>query len=147
MRTRTAAAAMLVSALAIGGVACSSDDTESKGTNEVCSAFAQVVNSLEGIQDVNVHDEGTQALAVSIQQLGSTLAQLAGEVSDALKPAVQELQTDVSTINETIDGLGSQPTDAQLNDLESQIKTAGASAKTAVSSANTELPDCNLTLD
>jgi gas vesicle protein len=148
MRRRATVAALLVGALALGGAACSGDDdNESSGENQVCSAFAQVVSSIEDIQDVNVHDEGTQALLVSVQQLNSTLAQLGREVSDALQPAVEQFQDDLGTVEDTLEEAGDQPTDAQLDQVESEVQTAVESARTAVSSAGDNVPDCNLTLD
>jgi gas vesicle protein len=147
MRRRATVAALLVGALALGGAACSDDDNESSSENQVCSAFAQVVSSIEDIQDVNVHDEGTQALLVSVQQLNSTLAQLGREVSDALKPAVEQFQDDLGTVEDTLEEVGDQPTDAQLDQVESEVTTAVASARAAVSSAGDNVPDCNLTLD
>jgi hypothetical protein len=146
MSRRVTAAVLVAGALALGGAACSDDD-ESSSETEVCSAFSQVIRAVDDIQDVEVHDEGAEALLVSVEQLGSTLAQLGREVSDALQPAVEQLQDDLGTVEDTLNDIGDQPTDAQLDQVEDEIETAVASARAAVSAAGDDLPDCNLTLD
>jgi hypothetical protein len=82
-----------------------------------------------------------------VEQLGSTLAQLSREVSDALQPTVEQFQDDLGTVEDTLNDIGDQPTDAQLDQVEDEIETAVASARAAVSAAGDDLPDCNLTLD
>lgn len=139
-RSRTAAL-LVVAALSVGAVACSSDET----TASTCDDAKAFATSLRGLLDVDLVSTGTDGLTAAVDDVETSWAKLDASASEQFGDQVDALDSAVSEAVDTIEGL---PQSDSISDAASSVQssidavsTAWTSLQTAISS---ELEGCDL---
>lgn len=97
---RTIAPVLL--SLALVGVACSDDDDDGGDASTFCEQRAELRDSVQELRDVNVVEEGVEALDTQLDEVLAEVTDLrasAGELApevDAVKAAADSLKTSVA---------------------------------------------------
>ena len=105
---------------ALAGSACSSDDSP----NTFCENRAELGSAIQDLRDVNVLDDGVDALE---SQLGVVQSDI-----DALKTSATELQPEVDAVSSSVVTLKSSLTDASsLADKAAALSAGFTSVQSA----------------
>jgi len=91
----------VVAVLLIAGAACSDD------VSPACEAQQQLQSSVEDLRDIDVLDDGLDALRADVDAVADDLATFRAEVSQELEPDVDAVQAAVDQVRSTLEGSGS----------------------------------------
>ena len=91
----------VVAALLLVSTACSDD------VSPVCEAREQLQSSVEELRNVNVLDDGLDALRTDLDAVGDDLATFRTEAGDELEPEIDAVRASIDQLRETVDTGGS----------------------------------------
>jgi hypothetical protein len=126
--------------------ACGDDDDESSGSSEtngngasptasVCDQKDAVASAVADLADIDVLQEGTNALNTSVENVKTELSDLKAAVSEDARDEVEEMETAVEDAEETLSGINDDSTLNQRIDAVQSALTGIATASTALVSA------------
>ena len=92
----------VVVALLLAGAACSDD-----GASSVCEARDELENSVEELRDINVLDDGLDALRSDLDTVAGNLATFRAEAGDELEPQIDAVRDAIDQVRSTVDSSGS----------------------------------------
>lgn len=130
----------LVAALALGATACATSGTDSNAASAaasstsasaasasaaVCRAADDVRTSLAALQEVDVVQQGTDALEEAFGQLKSDLADLGDAARARYADEVQQVKTDTDAVGAALD-------QAKANPSAQTVGAAATAARTLV---------------
>jgi hypothetical protein len=122
--------------LALVGSACSSDP-DAGTTNQGCAELATLKDSLTALTQVEPVQDGLSALQSSVATVKTDLESAATAVSEALEPAVDQVQTSFDALENALQGV----TANDLADSATEIGTALTGVSTALTDLESELTD------
>lgn len=88
-------------ALLLVGAACSDDEA-----SPVCEARDQLESSVEQLRDIDVLDDGLDALRADLDAVGDDLAAFRAEAGDELEPQIDAVRGSIDQITSTVDAGG-----------------------------------------
>jgi hypothetical protein len=115
IRRPTVALAALALSTSLAVTACS-DDSESA----VCESADELQSDLSALTDVDVSDDGVDALGSALQDTEDAATSLADEAGDEFGAEVDALQAALSDLGDAIEGFSSggvQPVTAALSEV------------------------------
>jgi TolA-binding protein len=95
---RSVAAVLLC--LAVVATACSDDEEDA--TPSFCESRAELENSFQGLRDVNVVDDGIEALDAQLDVVQSDVEELSGSAGE-LQPEVDALRSSITSLQQSVE--------------------------------------------
>jgi hypothetical protein len=135
--TKWTPAAVAVALLTLGA-ACSDDDSSDGGTPtpSVCDRRDAVEVAVANVADIDVLAEGTDALKAAVDDLETEVSALKEAVSEDLQDEVDAMETAASDAGDTLDEIDSEATlNEKIDDLQAAltgIATTSADLLTAL---------------
>jgi gas vesicle protein len=102
---------------------------------DVCDQKDAVASAVADLADIDVLEEGTDALNANIENVKTELSDLKENVSEDVQDEVEDLETAVSDAEETLSGITDDSTLNQRIDAVQSALTGIATASTALVSA------------
>jgi peptidoglycan hydrolase CwlO-like protein len=111
---RSVAAVLLC--LAVVGTACSDDEEDA--TSSFCEDRTELQNSFQDLRDVNVVDDGVEALDDQLDVMLADVEELSGSAGD-LQPEVDAVTSSITSLQQSIDSTpsGAGKADALVSGL------------------------------
>jgi outer membrane murein-binding lipoprotein Lpp len=91
----------LLAALLLAGAACGDEDASS-----ACEARDELESSVEDLRDIDVLDDGLDALRADVDAVGDDLATFRAEAGDELGPQIDAVRGSIDQIRSTLDSGG-----------------------------------------
>jgi hypothetical protein len=91
----------LLAALLLAGAACGDDEASS-----ACEARDELESSVEALRDIDVLDDGLDALRADLDAVGEDLATFRTEAGDELEPQTDAVRGPIDQIRSTLDSGG-----------------------------------------
>jgi outer membrane murein-binding lipoprotein Lpp len=91
----------LLAALLLAGAACGDEDASS-----ACEARDELESSVEDLRDIDVLDDGLDALRADVDAVGDDLATFRAEAGDELEPQIDAVRGSIDQIRSTLDSGG-----------------------------------------
>lgn len=88
-------------ALLLVGAACGDDEA-----SPVCEAREQLESSVEQLRDIDVLDDGLEALRTDLDAVSDDLATFRTEAGDELEPQIDAVRGSIDQIRSTLDSGG-----------------------------------------
>jgi uncharacterized protein YoxC len=139
-RARTLLTLVAVAGLAVGG--CSSSSTSSassssaSSSSDLCGSADALRSSIGDLKDVQVAQDGTEALRQAFSKVGDDVNRLADDARDQYSGQVADVESAVGDLRAAIDTLGSSPTAAT-------VRAGGDAARTLVQNAGVLVDDAS----
>jgi hypothetical protein len=122
----------VVAGLALGG--CSSSSSSGSDGTDLCGSADALRSSIGDLQDVQVVQDGTEALQQAFSKVGDDVDRLVDDAGKQYSGQVDKVKSSVGEVRTAIDSLGASPTTATLT-------AAGTAVRTLVQDAGVLLDD------
>jgi CHASE3 domain sensor protein len=134
----TAGALAVVLSLA---AACGDDDDSSSAdqtttTQDVCAQAEDLQSSITDLSDIDVSEEGTNALDAAVDNIEQDVRDLASTVSDDLQPQVDDLESSLSSLKDAVANVDEDGGVNALVDAVQAVLTASTALIDEVTSAD-----------
>jgi hypothetical protein len=114
--------------LALGG--CSSDSDGSSGDDgasassaaDLCASADALRSSIGDLSDVQVVQDGTEALRQASSEVGDDMDQLADDARNEFGDQVSGVESAAGDLRTAIEALGSDPSVAALGDVDTAVR-------------------------
>ena len=144
-RPRHLVAVVGVAGLALGSLACSSDDDGSSSAtpSATCTDLQRVQDDVDALVDTDVLQDGTDALEENLDQLRDSVSDLADSASGDVEAESDDLRSSVDQLSSIIDGAGDQPVTSTLGQAADQLRTISSDLGSLLAAARDELSGCD----
>ena len=144
-RLRHLVAVVGLAGVALGGVACSSDDDGSSSTtpSATCTDLQRVQDDVDALVDTDVVQDGTDALQEDLDQLRDSLSDLADSASGDVEAESDDLRSSVDQLSSILDGAGGQPVTSTLGQAADQLRAISSDLASLLTAARDELSSCD----
>jgi gas vesicle protein len=120
--------------------ACGDDDDASSDqtttTQDACAQAEDLQGSITDLSDIDVSEEGTNALEDAVNNIEQEVRELASSVSDELQPQVDDLESSLSSLQDAIANVGDDGGVNALVDAVQAVLTASTALIDEVTSAD-----------
>jgi hypothetical protein len=144
---RRTLAVLAVALAAVSGVSCSSDDDASSSAttaaSATCTDLQRVQDDVDALTDVNIVQDGTDALESNLDDLQDSASDLADSATGDLKTQADALRSSVDELSSIADDAGDQPVTSTLSQISDQLRTIGSDLTNLLDSADENLSNCD----
>jgi hypothetical protein len=125
--------AIVAAALLLGAAGCGDDDDDDTAAR--CDARDQLSSSVQDLEDVDVVDDGTDALRTAFDAVVDDVGQLADAVGDDLQDDVDAVEGEIDDIRTTIGSIGDQSVAGVAETLRDELGELSDATSTLVDEA------------
>jgi hypothetical protein len=118
-RARVLGAVLVLAGVTVGG--CSSGSSGSSEAS-LCPSADALRSSIGNLRDVQVVQDGTEAVRQAAAQVGDDVDRLANSAGDKFSGQVSGVQTDVANLSAAIHSLGDAPSTASLSAVGTAVR-------------------------
>ncbi len=108
------ALAALAACIAVGGCSSTSSSEGPSGT-DLCGSADALRSSVGALRDVQIREEGADALRLAFAEVGDDVARLTASARDEYATQVADVESSVGALGTAIDAVGSSPSAATLS--------------------------------
>ena len=106
---------------------------------ELCSSVDDLQASVQALQDVDVVQDGTDAVSEAMGGVRDDLEQVARDAQDRYRESVEQVQASADAVRDAVRDAGSDPTTTTLSAVRTALRSFGTDVRSLVKEVD---PQC-----